>query len=185
MGTGSFPGVKSGQGVTLTPHPLLVPWSRKGRAIPLLPLWTVWPVQCLSACTRVHLFFTLIKCRSEWTIHLRQCMDLSTNHDLRTIRITTSLSILSTRPPKCKPLFSRVDCDSLKPARLLICVLLIPAILIAANGASVTLYIIPCDCIANPFLYTLRRLPSKFVVRVVLTSHSTLHNLWIWNTFVK
>ena len=33
-----FPGVKSGQGVTLTPHPLLVPWSRKGRAIPLLPL---------------------------------------------------------------------------------------------------------------------------------------------------
>ena len=27
MGTGSFPGVKSGRGVTLTPHPLLVPWS--------------------------------------------------------------------------------------------------------------------------------------------------------------
>jgi hypothetical protein len=27
MGTGSFPGAKSGQGVTLTPHPLLVPWS--------------------------------------------------------------------------------------------------------------------------------------------------------------
>jgi len=26
MGTGSFPEVKSGQGVTLTPHPLLVPW---------------------------------------------------------------------------------------------------------------------------------------------------------------
>ena len=25
MGTGSFPGVKSGWGVTLTPHPLLVP----------------------------------------------------------------------------------------------------------------------------------------------------------------
>jgi len=27
MGIGSFPGVKSGQGMTLTPHPLLVPWS--------------------------------------------------------------------------------------------------------------------------------------------------------------
>jgi len=27
MGTGSFSGVKSGQGMTLTPHPLLVPWS--------------------------------------------------------------------------------------------------------------------------------------------------------------
>jgi hypothetical protein len=37
MGTRSFPGVKSGRGVTLTLHPLLVPWSRKGRAIPLLP----------------------------------------------------------------------------------------------------------------------------------------------------
>jgi len=54
VGTGSFLGVKSGQGVMLTPHPLLVPWSRKGRAIPLLPLWAIWPVQSLSACTRVH-----------------------------------------------------------------------------------------------------------------------------------
>ena len=57
MGTGSFPGVKSGRGVTLTPHHLLRPWSRKGRAIPLLSLWVVRPVQSLSACTRVH--FTL------------------------------------------------------------------------------------------------------------------------------
>ena len=57
-GTGSFPGVKSGWGVTLTPHPLLVPWSWKRRAIPLLPLWAVRPVQNLSACTRVH--FTLL-----------------------------------------------------------------------------------------------------------------------------
>ena len=54
MGTGSFPGVKSGRGVTLTPQPLLVPWSRKGRDIPLLPLWVVRPLQSLSACTRVH-----------------------------------------------------------------------------------------------------------------------------------
>jgi hypothetical protein len=41
MGTGSFPEVKSGRGVTLTSHPLLVPWSWKSRAIPLLPLWAV------------------------------------------------------------------------------------------------------------------------------------------------
>ena len=27
MGTGSFPGVKSGRTATLNPHPLLVPWS--------------------------------------------------------------------------------------------------------------------------------------------------------------
>jgi len=57
MGTGSIPGVKSGQGVTLISHPLLVPWSRKSRAIPLLPLWAIQPVQSLTACTRAH--FTL------------------------------------------------------------------------------------------------------------------------------
>jgi hypothetical protein len=28
MGTGSFPEVESGRGVTVTPHPLLVPWSK-------------------------------------------------------------------------------------------------------------------------------------------------------------
>jgi len=39
-------------------HPFLVPWSRKSRAVPLLPLWTVRPVQSLSACTRVHFIFT-------------------------------------------------------------------------------------------------------------------------------
>ena len=49
-----FPGVKSGQGVTLTPQPLLVPWSWKSRAIPLLPQWAVRPVQSHIACTRVH-----------------------------------------------------------------------------------------------------------------------------------
>jgi len=38
MGTGPFPGLKSGRGVTLTPHPLLVAWSWKSKAIPLLPL---------------------------------------------------------------------------------------------------------------------------------------------------
>jgi hypothetical protein len=39
MGTGSFPGVKYGRGVTLTTHPILVPWSWKSRAIPLHTLW--------------------------------------------------------------------------------------------------------------------------------------------------
>ena len=54
MVTGSFPGVKSGRGVMLTLHPLLVLWSWKSRAIPLLPLWAVRPVQSSSTCTRVH-----------------------------------------------------------------------------------------------------------------------------------
>ena len=54
MSTGSFPGVKSGWGVMLTPHPFQCRGQRKGRAIPLLPLRAVRPVQSLSACTRVH-----------------------------------------------------------------------------------------------------------------------------------
>jgi len=68
MGTGPFPGIKSGRGVMLTPHSLLVPWSRKGRAIPLLPLWAVRPVepQCLYKCALF--LYTLVRmqvCRQE------------------------------------------------------------------------------------------------------------------------
>ena len=59
MDTGSFPGVKNGRDVTLTPQPLLVPWSWKSRAIRLLLLWAVRPVQSLSACTRVHITLSL------------------------------------------------------------------------------------------------------------------------------
>jgi hypothetical protein len=43
MGTESLTGEKSGRGVTLSSHPLLVPCSCKSRAIPLLPLWAVRP----------------------------------------------------------------------------------------------------------------------------------------------
>ena len=39
MGTRSFPGVKCGQGVLLTTHPLLMTRSWKSRAIPLPTLW--------------------------------------------------------------------------------------------------------------------------------------------------
>jgi len=53
--------VKSDQDVKLTPHPFLVPWSWKGRAIPLLPLWALRLVQSLSVCTRVHFNFFLTK----------------------------------------------------------------------------------------------------------------------------
>jgi hypothetical protein len=46
MGTGSFPGVESGQGVTLTPHPLLVLRSKKRVEIYLYsPYGPSWPVK--------------------------------------------------------------------------------------------------------------------------------------------
>jgi len=59
MCTGSFPGVESGRGVKLTTHSLLVPWSRKSRATPLIPLWAVQPVESLNVCTKV--YFTFFK----------------------------------------------------------------------------------------------------------------------------
>ena len=37
IGTGSFPAVKSGRGVTLSPHPLLMPWSKKGLSYNFAP----------------------------------------------------------------------------------------------------------------------------------------------------
>jgi hypothetical protein len=41
MGTGSFPGVRCGRGVMLTPHPLLVPRSKsRVELLPLLSLRT-------------------------------------------------------------------------------------------------------------------------------------------------
>jgi hypothetical protein len=59
IGNGSFPRIKSGRGVTLTSHPLLMPRSRKCRAIPLLTLRALRPVQRFSACTKVHFTFYL------------------------------------------------------------------------------------------------------------------------------
>jgi len=53
LGDGNFR-----KNISSIPHPLLVPWSRRGRAILVLPLRAVQTVQSLSACTRVH--FTLL-----------------------------------------------------------------------------------------------------------------------------
>jgi len=53
-----FPGGKERPKRDADPSPLLVPWSRKSRAVPLLPLRAVRPAQSLSACTRVHFTFT-------------------------------------------------------------------------------------------------------------------------------
>ena len=74
-GTRPSPGVKSDRGVTLTPHPLLVPWSWKGRAIPLLPVWAVRPVQSLSACTRVTFTFTFTETQGKcWRDKIKKCL---------------------------------------------------------------------------------------------------------------
>ena len=58
MGTVFFPGGKERPRRDSDHSPLLMPWSRKSRAIPLRLLWTVGPVQSLSVCTRVKFIFT-------------------------------------------------------------------------------------------------------------------------------
>ena len=63
-----FPRGKERPSRDADPSPLLVPWSWKGRAIPLLPLWTVRRVQNLSACTRVTFTFLLTRSRRRSTI---------------------------------------------------------------------------------------------------------------------
>ena len=75
------------------PHPLLELWSRKGRAIPLLPLWVKRPVQSLSTRTRVHFTFTLHKINFETrlasfsnlrkyteTVSQKECQDMKKGH---------------------------------------------------------------------------------------------------------
>ena len=58
MGTGSFLGVKRGQGMTLTPNLLLVPRSRKSGIILLLPLRPYDPYRAsvnVEGCTYLYL----------------------------------------------------------------------------------------------------------------------------------
>jgi hypothetical protein len=54
MSTGSFPEVESGRGVTLTPHPLLVPRFKNSRAIPLLYL------RAFVACKKGETYLTIV-----------------------------------------------------------------------------------------------------------------------------
>jgi len=83
MGTGSFLGVKSGRGVTLTPHPLLVPWSRKSRAIPLLPL--------CAACTEPQcLYKGAIYFTNQNLSHTRTSTEVPTWYPIRKVLLLTS-----------------------------------------------------------------------------------------------
>jgi len=67
-----FPGGKERPGRDADPSPILVPWSRKSRVIPLLPLRAVRPVQSLSACTRLHFTFTFTMAWEEYDRGLRK-----------------------------------------------------------------------------------------------------------------
>jgi len=61
-----FPGGKERLRRDADPSPLLVPWSRKSRTIPILPLWAVRPVQRHSVCTRVHFIYIYIYIYISW-----------------------------------------------------------------------------------------------------------------------
>ena len=98
---GSFPGVKSSRGMALTPQPLLVSWSRKGRAIPLRPLWAIRPVQSLSACTRVHFtfFFPLLLFNSGFVyidVAVHNKKYITSDHNMCLIHSHLSIDIVQT-----------------------------------------------------------------------------------------
>ena len=111
MGTVSFPGVKTGWDVKLTPHPLLVPWSRKGRAIFLFPLWAVRPVQSLSACTRVTFTFTFLSVcpKSQEDI----CLSLGCLYNTLTMQAFHTLSVDMLRRHNLLTPWSRVLLEKL------------------------------------------------------------------------
>jgi len=101
MGTGSYSGVKSGRSVTLNPHPLLVPWSRKSRVIPLLPILAVRPVQSLSACTTVHFTFTYTT-TPLWAVRPVQSLSAFTRvHFTFTYTSTPPMSRTACTEPQC------------------------------------------------------------------------------------
>jgi len=93
-GTGSFPEVNYGRGVTLTSHRLLVPWSRKSRTTLLLPYGTYGlkrasePVECSNysnppvnrtACTKpLCLYSTGITLLPIWTVQSVQSLSACT-----------------------------------------------------------------------------------------------------------
>jgi hypothetical protein len=88
-----FPEGKERAGRDADPSPLLVPLSRKSRAMPLLLLQVVRPVQSLSACTRLTFTFLLLLCLFlYWVIRFKQkavaapvtCTFLFLSHSSRT-----------------------------------------------------------------------------------------------------
>ena len=65
-----FPGGKVGWSVTLTTHPLLVPWSWKSRAIPLPTVWaTTGPVT-----GTLYLYLLLLKVTRSIYLHDTRCV---------------------------------------------------------------------------------------------------------------
>ena len=90
-------GIKSCWGVTLTPQPLLVLWSRKSRAIPLLPLWAVRPVQSLSACARVHFTFFILYYINMWLHVLTNYMVILRSYKHTKTKLQLQISFSATK----------------------------------------------------------------------------------------
>ena len=96
-------GVKSGLGVMLIPHPLLVSWSSKSRAIPLLLLWAARPVQSLSACTRVHFnFFTLSACTRHFVISRTLLLNRRSDGDSSVLMFSLAYSFRASLSPNIR-----------------------------------------------------------------------------------
>jgi hypothetical protein len=74
MGTGSVPGVERGRGVTLTPHPLLVPRSKNRVEIYLYSvLGSSWPVKRVKPKTAAWKSWNRLLAVSYLSVHLYVC----------------------------------------------------------------------------------------------------------------
>ena len=85
----------------LNTHPLLVSWSRKSRAIPLLPVWALQSVQSISACTTVHFTFTYTS-TPLWAVRPVQSLSACTTVDF-TFTYTST-------PPMCRTACTEPQC---------------------------------------------------------------------------
>ena len=106
-----FPRSKERPGRDTYPSPLLVSWSRKSRAIPLLPLWTLRAVQSLGACTScaIYLFFYNVLRRSQETrTKFSQVHDMHSNFHTYPHTKTVHIVNSNSRTANCqRNLFSK------------------------------------------------------------------------------
>jgi hypothetical protein len=109
-----FPGGKERPWRDTDPSPLLVPLSRKVRAIPLLPLWAVRPVQSLSDCTRVHFTVRPVQSLSDCTRVYFTVRPVQSLSDCTRVHFTVcpvqSLSACTTVHFTVRPVQSLSDC---------------------------------------------------------------------------
>jgi hypothetical protein len=134
MGTSSFPGVKSGQGVKLTPHHPSSAVGHRRVELYLYSLWTVRPVHSLSACTWVNLFYPyFIKQRDIRLLYRFPCV--------RSFYLTGAVF-----PLALFPVISMSALDVLSPPCMSVVFVIRTGVCFFSRTGSGTVYLLSPDC---------------------------------------